>query len=116
MKRNNENGTNREFVYLIQAANGLTKIGVTNDIEQRFRTLNSGSPIDLKLLGCIGSSNARKLERKLHAYFNNKIVRHEWFNLSSEDINFIKENYDFFGAKFTYRMSLGHQHQVVFDF
>ncbi len=115
MKRNDESGKERKFVYLIRATNGLVKIGITSDIEHRFRTLNAGSPLELKLLGCIESGNVQELEKELHTRFSDKNVRHEWFNLSFEDVSYIKGNHNFIETEIVYKVFLKGHAKVVFD-
>lgn len=57
------------------------------------------SPIDLELFGYIKSPAAGSLERELHKIFRDRRIRSEWFKLFLEDIDFIKEHYDFIEAR-----------------
>jgi len=60
----------------------LVKIGVTRDLPKRFSTLQTGSPIELRLgLGLI-VQNPRSFEKALHRRFADKRVRREWFEIT----------------------------------
>lgn len=91
-RRNNKSNN----VYLIQAENGLTKIGVSNDAYKRLKTLDVGSPVNLELLFYFNTDEAMRIEGFLHNKFAKKLVKGEWYNLSCSDIKWIKENYDTF--------------------
>jgi len=80
------------LVYLIGAENGLTKIGITNNIFSRFSGLNTSSPVELSLVFYFEAKDAAKTERLLHDKYAVKRVKGEWFNLSVEDVDWIKEN------------------------
>lgn len=82
-----------EFLYLIGAVNGLTKIGITQNIRGRFAAIDSSSPIDLHVVYLLNSSKARQIEIELHRKYANKRVKGEWFNLDSDNIEWIKNNY-----------------------
>jgi predicted GIY-YIG superfamily endonuclease len=82
------------YVYLIRADNGLTKIGISYDVERRLYTLDTASPVRLSLLFFFEPSNAVKTEKYLHIKFDKKRVKGEWFNLSDSDIDWIRMNYD----------------------
>lgn len=74
------------FVYLIQAENGLVKIGKTINLQDRFKTIDSLSPISLRLLAAIETKFADEIEDGLHARFEHLRIRGEWFALSGTDI------------------------------
>ena len=82
------------YVYLIRAGNGLTKIGISYDIQKRLNMLNTASPVELSLLFFFEPSNAVKTEKYLHIKFDKKRVKGEWFNLSDSEIEWIRLNYD----------------------
>lgn len=66
--------------YLV-AADGthLVKIGIAKDPMRRLRELQTGQPMDLRLLWSI----AEDYERDLHVHFDAYRVRGEWFDLTS---------------------------------
>jgi len=79
-------------VYLIQAENGLYKIGMTiGSAKQRLETLQTGSPVRLELCHTIPASNPIDLERQLHTYFSAKHHHGEWFALSQDDVEYIMD-------------------------
>lgn len=80
-------------VYFIQAKNGLVKIGIANNVYLRLESLNTASPVDLNLLFWIETNEARKLESSFHNIFRSKHIKGEWFNLSPDDIDWVKRNY-----------------------
>lgn len=79
-------------IYLMVDKNtGLHKIGRSKTPVTRERTLQSEKPTIEIIFHTAGTV---KDEKHLHEKFNAKRVRGEWFNLSEEDIDFIKTNYN----------------------
>lgn len=79
-----------EFIYFIQATrSGLIKIGSASDPRGRLRSLQTGSPERLRLIGHIPGGTAR--ERQLHDQFAADRSHGEWFVPSAELVAFIKE-------------------------
>ena len=74
------------LVYLVQADNGLVKIGWTTNFKQRLASLQTASPSSLKVLALIDSSVPTQLEQQLHRQFASRRIRGEWFKLSARDI------------------------------
>jgi hypothetical protein len=68
-------------VYFIEAHDGPIKIGVAQNPMNRLRSLQTGHPFELQLLGTI-PGNATD-EKRLHHRFSKYHLRGEWF---SEDI------------------------------
>lgn len=83
----------RVKVYLIRAENGLIKIGKSMDVERRFRTLVSLSPVELELLCYFDTLFGDELEEELHAIYEEKRVRGEWFALTKSDVEDIIRRY-----------------------
>jgi hypothetical protein len=76
-------------VYFIQADGGAVKIGFTaKSAEGRLRSLQTGTPGSLRLLGWIKASES--FERHLHARFWGWHLRGEWFEPTRGLLNFIK--------------------------
>ena len=66
------------FVYFIHAPEvGRVKIGVTTDIEGRMASMQTGSPVRLRLVKLIRGD--RNLEQRLHHLFDAKRIEGEWF-------------------------------------
>lgn len=78
------------FVYLLKSSNGYYKIGYTNNIKKRLHDIGIKVPFKIELIHKIKCSDARRLESELHSQFSSKRVNGEWFNLSQEDVNYIK--------------------------
>jgi hypothetical protein len=78
------------YLYLMQAANGLIKIGIAADPQLRLGQINTGSPIEVNLLDAFADATAKLSETELHRLFVDKRVKGEWFALSEEDIAYIR--------------------------
>lgn len=78
-----------EYTYLFKAG-GAYKIGVTQDIPQRIRALQTGNPHPIVLV-CFMITIVGAVEKELHKHFNPDRMQGEWFALSSEDVARIKE-------------------------
>jgi len=78
------------FVYFIKAENGLIKIGRTKNLSNRYKQIQHSALLKTELLFAIESNDVIKLEQKLHHFFENKMEKGEWFALSNEDIEIIK--------------------------
>lgn len=74
------------FVAEIEHGGTPIKIGVAQTIENRIRSLQTGNPSKLGLLGWIETNNPYSLEKSLHSYFKNFRLRGEWFHLEPTDI------------------------------
>lgn len=67
------------MIYFIQMAN-FVKIGVSNNVNSRLKTLQTANPIKLKLLGTIPGNH--KTEKTLHEEFKSQKISlggSEWF-------------------------------------
>ncbi len=79
-------------IYLISGA-GLVKIGIAIDVSKRLASLNIGSPVDLSVTYWFWSEDCQFDENYLHKIFKDKRIKGEWFDLSEQDIEWIKVNY-----------------------
>jgi hypothetical protein len=67
-------------VYFIQGVSGgCVKIGYTTNIQDRLKTLQTGSPIKLKVLYLIEGATPEQ-EKELHKKFNKYHSHGEWFH------------------------------------
>lgn len=69
------------------------KIGYSNDPAERVRRLQTGSPVQLKLLGvvkCRSETHAKSVERLAHNIFYKQRRRGEWFRLSNKHVEQIR--------------------------
>lgn len=81
-------------VYIVSAG-GLYKIGVTKNTKKRMGNLQIGSPSRLTLVhsfSVVGMyGDAWGWEKMLHSRFENKRRHGEWFALSNDDVQWIKQ-------------------------
>lgn len=78
------------WIYILKSSSGHYKIGRTKYLQNRLSQLQTGSPISLKFVHSIKTQDMKALESELHHRFASKRVRGEWFNLSPEDVEYIK--------------------------
>ncbi|MFG1360181.1 MULTISPECIES: GIY-YIG nuclease family protein [Xanthobacter] len=64
----------------------LIKIREVKNIEARKCNLQTGNPLELRLLGWIEAADAFQLERHLHQHFGSTHVRDAWFAIEPADI------------------------------
>lgn len=74
--------------FLGEDENGCSpiKIGVAKNIEVRTRNLQTGNPLNLRLLGWIETPEVFQLEANLKRHFKATRVRGEWFDIEPADI------------------------------
>lgn len=88
----NLEGTSPGYVYFVQEhLNGSFKIGKTKHIEKRMNLFTVKLPFKNQLIFLIKSGNYHKTEIAFHKHFTHKRLEGEWFSLTKEDINWIKE-------------------------
>lgn len=80
---------NPGYVYLVEC-NDFYKIGYSVNVENRIKSMQSGSPNTITLIHTIFTNDMRGLEKELHRKFAKKRALQEWFILSFEDIDYIK--------------------------
>lgn len=92
---NGYNTKNRkDWVYFIKG-NNLYKIGVTcGNPNYRFNSIRTMSPIEILPVYLIPTNKPYELESELHKKFKDKRKQGEWFELSSDDIQIVKDNYN----------------------
>ncbi len=87
----------QSYVYVLDdAATGYTKIGITGNLPQRQKALQSAASGKLEFVCIISTTTARALEKTLHATFAaqripaqlmpNVAGRTEWFNLNPAQV------------------------------
>ena len=80
---------NKKSVYLLKTKGlRLYKIGVSQNVQTRFWTIQSSSPLKLTLIAQkeMYTSKALEIEQYLHQMFEKKRHRGEWFSLNDHDI------------------------------
>lgn len=78
------------YVYLIRSSTGFFKIGHTKNPENRMATFNVKLPFEVEFVCLISTEDMIVLEKTLHRQFANKRVNGEWFDLTTEDVEYIK--------------------------
>lgn len=85
-------GPDKRSVYFIQATDGLIKIGVAGSPEDRLRTLQTMSPVPLKLRLVLPGGGAQR-EAELHERFREHRSHGEWFRPASDLISFMNSSH-----------------------
>lgn len=67
------------------------KIGVAVDIGLRIKSLQTGNPFELSVLGEKYFKNSYKAENEIHKKFINYNFKNEWFLLTKEQLKEVKE-------------------------
>jgi hypothetical protein len=81
---------NRGYVYLIKSPTGAYKIGKTKNPKDRMRMFHIKVPFEIEIEHLVEVEDMQKLERGLHTMFRTKRINGEWFNLSEDDVQYIK--------------------------
>lgn len=81
--------TKSGFVYLIKRDSDY-KIGVSSKPKSRITAIQTGSASPVETICLIKTDDMENLELALHNRFAEKRIRGEWFNLSTEDVEYIK--------------------------
>lgn len=74
------------FVYLVRNHLGHIKIGKAKNPRSRFSNLQTASSSQLELLHVIETNAMAQAESSLHAKFEKRRVRGEWFDLTPKQI------------------------------
>ncbi len=65
------------------------KIGKTNNVKNRIRTLQTGNPYKLRIIGTISCQDEKtmsELEKRLHNELKDKRLVGEWFNVTMDEV------------------------------
>jgi predicted GIY-YIG superfamily endonuclease len=73
-----------KYIYIIQMkGTNYFKIGVSNNLNKRLSTLQTGNPVKLYIVRYyIIYTDANRLEKLLHNYLSEYHIRLEWFCIS----------------------------------
>lgn len=83
-------------VYLLKSpTSGLFKIGCTNNIGRRLANFWNLVPEDLEIFAFAPTKEYKPSERFLHAQYQSKRIKGEWFSLKDHDLVDLLERYDF---------------------
>ncbi|WP_203340027.1 GIY-YIG nuclease family protein [Planococcus beijingensis] len=79
------------YVYFVQEyMTGSFKIGKTKHIDRRMNVFNVKLPFENKLIFLIKTADHHQTESAFHQHFSAKCLEGEWFNLTREDLGWIK--------------------------
>lgn len=81
------------YVYFLKADNGLIKIGRSKNLDKRLDHFTTKLPYKLKLVHQIKTNDTNKLEKHFHELYSNRRIRGEWFDLSNDTMQEIKDIY-----------------------
>jgi predicted GIY-YIG superfamily endonuclease len=82
-----------KYVYLISDINNYTyKIGISNNPENRLKSLQTGNDRVLKIIHKVICENYNKVENALHNKYEFLKVNGEWFELTEEDVKIFPES------------------------
>lgn len=92
-----ENLVNGDCVYILKyvGSKDIYKIGKTNNIRKRIKALSTASPYPIEVEHLIATESPQDsslLEIELHDVFCHRRMNGEWFNLTEEDLDFVKKN------------------------
>jgi hypothetical protein len=94
---------NPQYVYVFRLAT-FYKIGCSKNPAHRMRRIAGAVlPFEYELIHVIESRNSRALEKALHLLFQEKRVRGEWFELTPQEVDVLKQ------------ITLANEHQYVFQ-
>ena len=79
------------MIYFVEGGD-LVKIGMAEDVPARVARMQTGSPIQLRLLGSMPGD--RDVERALHRRFRDLRVRGEWFRRADELHAYIESGFE----------------------
>ncbi|MGN7312429.1 GIY-YIG nuclease family protein [Alkalicoccobacillus gibsonii] len=91
-ERYDSQSTDAGYIYFVKdSSSDLIKVGKAIDVEKRIRN-NFGTimPGTITLIHTLQSKNYHRTETLFHQYWSEKRVKGEWFELSSDDIRWIK--------------------------
>jgi hypothetical protein len=78
-------------VYFLRIETGLVKIGRSTNPEKRLTDVRRALPFDSELLHLVKSMDHIALEKSYHERFADRRVRGEWFALTEEDLQTIRD-------------------------
>ncbi|TWT07876.1 GIY-YIG nuclease family protein [Planococcus sp. CPCC 101016] len=82
------------YVYFVQEyMTGSFKIGKTKHIDRRMNVFNVKLPFENKLIFLIKTADHHQTELAFHHHFSDKRLEGEWFNLTRDDLAWIKKGF-----------------------
>lgn len=100
-KRSSYVDTEDGYVYIIfiedSSGERFYKIGLARNVEARCKQHQTSTPFDIKVAISFYVLNMAKKEKQLHDMFSNKKIRGEWYKLSVDDLEAIKNQVEIYG-------------------
>lgn len=91
-----------QFVYVIGAVrhhmeNHPVKVGISGDVSRRLHSIQTGSPVDLKVYYHVRcpEGRAREIESQCHELLKDHAIRGEWFKCSPREALHLAETLAF---------------------
>lgn len=69
-------------VYVISASDQAQKVGIADDPRGRLMGMQTGCPLELKLVLALETRDALVIEQRVHRLFADHRIRGEWFAVS----------------------------------
>jgi hypothetical protein len=81
---------NAKYIYFLKSGSNI-KIGITNNLRQRFENIGTYTPYPPTLENCITTDRASELENLLHTTLQKYNTHREWFLLPTSIESFVLE-------------------------
>jgi len=78
------------MIYFIAQNNSMVKIGYSQNINKRIKSLKTASPFPLLLLGYMEGN--KKFEKEIQDKFRKYHMMLEWFKVCDEILDFVNKN------------------------
>lgn len=75
------------YVYIVKTDDNFYKVGITNNVKNRIRGLQTSNPKKLELVGSFYSKDYQGLESHLHGKFDKHRRSGEWFELDIDAVD-----------------------------
>lgn len=75
------------ILYILEAENGLLKIGITNNLDRRMMHLQVNSPLNVGVVESFEVEDARHIESEIHKILSEENSHGEWFELENRPLD-----------------------------
>jgi len=82
----NSNETTQRKLYVMCMPNGIVKIGVSVDPQNRLSGIQTGNPYSVNILATACDIDASKVEKRLHSKYDEYSMEGEWFDLPKDEL------------------------------
>ena len=84
---NNITTQKNQLYFIKQKDTNFYKIGISSDIEKRFKAIQNGNPSELSIYYNEVFYLCDIIEKCLHKFFESQHIRGEWFEIPDDEIN-----------------------------